>query len=117
MSDRSALLDYAEQILDGTVALGSRSARVAALLARSAFEDWLDEQNAWVVTSTKRPNTASKLVALCTREDREIGHRAMRAWDGLSRACHHHSYELQPSAVEVRHLVAAVRTLDAPPPR
>jgi hypothetical protein len=112
MSDRGALLDHAEQILDGTVALGARSARVAALLARSAFEDWLDEQNPWAVTSPSRPTTASKLVALCTRDDRNVGHRATRAWDGLSRACHHHSYELQPSPAEVRQLVAAVRKLD-----
>jgi hypothetical protein len=112
MSDRAALLDYAEQILDGRVALGSRSARVAALLARSAFEDWLDEQNRWATTLPTRPTTASKLVALCTGDDRDVAHRAMRAWDGLSRACHHHSYELQPSPAEVRHLVAAVRTLD-----
>ena len=59
MSDRAALLDYAEQILDGTVALGARSARVAALLVRSAFEDWLDEQNPWAVTAPGRPTTAS----------------------------------------------------------
>lgn len=112
MTDRGALLDYAEQILDGTVALGARSARVAALLARSAFEDWLDEQNAWAVTLPTRPRTASKLVALCVDEDRDLARRATRAWDGLSRACHHHSYELQPSPSEVRQLVAAVRSLD-----
>lgn len=115
MSDRAALLDYAEQILDGSVALGAPSARVAALLARSAFEDWLDEQSPWAVTAPQRPTTASKLVALSTRDDPEEGHRAKRAWDGLSRACHHHSYELQPSPAEVRQLVAAVRQLDEPP--
>jgi hypothetical protein len=115
MSDRAALLDYADWILDGTVALGARSARVAALLARSAFEDWLDEQNPWAVTAVtaaRRPTTASKLVALSTRDEPEVGHRANRAWDGLSRACHRHSYELQPSPAEVRQLVAAVRQLD-----
>ena len=113
MSDRAALLDYAEQILDGTVELGARSARVAALLARSAFEDWLDEQNPWAVTAVQRPSAASKLVALSTGEDPDVGRRAQRAWAGLSRACHHHAYELQPSPSEVRQLVAAVRGLDA----
>ncbi len=112
MSDRAALLDYADQILDGTVALGGRSARVAALLARSAFEDWLDEQNPWAVTAAKRPTTASKLVALSTRDDSDVGERARRIWDGLSRSCHLHAYELQPSGAEVRHLLASVRQLD-----
>lgn len=112
MSDRGALLDYADQILEGTVALGARSARVAALLARSAFEDWLDEQNPWAVTAPARPTAASKLVALSVRDDPEVGHRATRAWAGLSRACHHHAYELQPSQAEVRQLVAMVRALD-----
>jgi hypothetical protein len=113
MTDRAALLDYAEEILDGAVDLGPRSARVAALLARSAFEDWLDEQNPWVVPSPRRPTTASKLVALCTRDDPAVGYRAQRAWASLSRACHHHAYELQPSAAEVRDLVALVRDLEA----
>jgi hypothetical protein len=112
MSDRAVLLDYAEQILDGTVALGARSARVAALLTRSAFEDWLDEQNPWAVTPPRRPTTASKLVALSTRDDSDVGDRARRVWDGLSRCCHLHAYELQPSAAEIRQLLAAMRRLD-----
>jgi len=40
--------------------------------------------------------------------------RARRVWDGLSRCCHLHAYELQPSAAEIRQLLAAMRRLDGP---
>jgi len=46
MTDRAELLTYAEQVLDGRVSLGARGPRTAALLARRAFEDWLDEVSA-----------------------------------------------------------------------
>jgi hypothetical protein len=46
MTDQAELLTYAEQVLDGTVSLGARGPRTAALLARRAFEDWLDELSA-----------------------------------------------------------------------
>ena len=116
MTDRAELLGYAEQVLDGTVTLGARGPRTAALLARRAFEDWLDELCAsWStqVVSEWPPTTSSKLVALGALQGMELGERAKRVWHGLSRAVHHHAYELQPSAAEVRQLVGHVRALDA----
>jgi len=113
MTDRAALLDYACDVLDGKVSLGSRGARTAALLARRALEDWLDEQSAtWSTSSYWEPTTKSKLVVLEALRGAEVGEEARSAWHGLSAACHHHSYELQPSAAEVRHLVEQVRELD-----
>ena len=113
MTDRAALLDYAGDVLDGKVSLGSRGARTAALLARRALEDWLDEQSAtWSTSSYWEPTTKSKLVVLEALRGADIGELAKNVWHGLSVACHHHSYELQPSAVEVRHLVEQVRKLN-----
>lgn len=111
MTDRAELLAYAEQVLDGTVALGVRGPRTAALLARCAFEEWLDEMSApWAtqVNTDRLPTTSSKLVALGALHGVELGEKAKKAWNGLSRAVHHHAYELQPSASEVRHLVRQV---------
>lgn len=116
MTDRVELLGYAEQVLDGTVSLGARGPRTAALLARRAFEDWLDELSAsWTseVVSDRPPTTSSKLVALGALQGMELGDQAKRVWHGLSRAVHHHAYELQPSVAEVRQLVGHVRALDA----
>ena len=33
------------------------------------------------------------------------------AWDQLPRGCHHHAYELTPTADEARHLIEAPRPL------
>lgn len=114
MTGRTALLDYADDVLDGTIALGPRAARIAALLARLALEAWLDEQSSsWSLASGKRPTTNSKLVVLDRLRGVEVGERTRRAWHSLSEAVHHHAYELQPSAAEVRHLASEVRQLGA----
>ncbi|OBG78139.1 MULTISPECIES: hypothetical protein [unclassified Mycobacterium] len=113
MIGRAALLTYADEVLDGTIAMGPRAARTAALLARLALEDWLNEASAsWSSTAGDNPPTAnSKLVVLSRKRGPEVGERARRVWHALSRAVHHHAYELQPSAAEVRHLVVQVREL------
>lgn len=116
MTDRAALLDYAGDVLDGKVVLGSRGARTAALLARRALEDWLDEQSAtWSTSSYLEPTTKSKLVVLAALRGAGVGELVKNVWHGLSVACHRHSYELQPSAAEVRHLVEEVRKLNGSP--
>lgn len=116
MTDRAELLDYAGRVLDGDYGLGVRAPRTAALLARRAFEQWLDELSApWAaeVQAGRPPTTSSKLVALGVLRGMEVGERAKRVWHGLSRAVHHHAYELQPSVLEVRSLVTQVRALSA----
>jgi hypothetical protein len=112
MTNSPGLLDYAEQVLDGKVALGSSGPRTAALLARCVLEEWLDAKSeTWAGTGYPYPSTRSKIVALEALGDRELGARAQRVWNALSRNVHHHAYELQPSSAEVRHLVQQVRNL------
>jgi hypothetical protein len=118
VTDNPHLLDYAEQVLNGEIALGSSGARTAALLARCALEDWLDAKSAaWLSTTYPFPSARSKLVALEALGDRDVGERAQRVWNALSRNVHHHAYELQPSAAEVWLLVAQVRDLGRSTPR
>jgi hypothetical protein len=106
MTGRAALLDYADQLLDGAFDLGARGPRTAALLARSALEDWLDEQSAsWSSPALGFPTIRSKVVALASIRDAAVGEQVRRVWHGLSRAVHHHAYELQPSVAEIRHLL------------
>lgn len=112
MTDRGVLLDHAEQVLDGEVALGSSGPRTAAILARCALEEWLDEQSPWA-RAYPSASTRSKLVVLERLGESDVGARARRVWDALSRLAHHHAYELLPSAAEVRQLVAQVRRLVA----
>jgi hypothetical protein len=122
MTDRTTMLDFADEVLRGSIDLGTRSARTAALLARCAFEDWLNQQSAsWASAATTNvgrssPTTNSKLVVLAAFQGIEVGESAKRVWHGLSRAVHHHAYELQPSPAEVRNLVLQVRELCASVP-
>ncbi|OBF21607.1 hypothetical protein A5725_13505 [Mycobacterium kubicae] len=112
MNDRAAALDHADRLLEGEYGLGGRGPRIAALLARSALEDWLDEQSApWTQQAHGFPTTRSKLVALGALRGADLGDQAKRVWHGLSLAVHRHAYELQPSLAEIRHLVGAVRDL------
>jgi len=118
MTARTALLDYAGQVLDGRVPLGSSGPRTAALLSRCALEDWIDEQSAdWAPSEHPYPSTRSKLVVLETLGDRATGGRARFIWESLSRTAHHHAYELQPSVAEVRLLLDQVRALAGVTPR
>lgn len=65
MTERAALLKYADEVLEGKIDLGPRAARTAALLGRLALEDWLDEQSAsWSTGSYKFPTMNSKLIVL-----------------------------------------------------
>jgi hypothetical protein len=83
--------------------------RASALLARQALEMALDDF--W---RARRPgveacSTLAQL--LCLREfwpDREEAGRIHHAWTGLSRACHHHPYELAPTAGELEGWFAVV---------
>ena len=76
--------------------------RAAALLARQALEMALDRY--W---KTKRPGmelctTHAQLI--CLRQywpDKDEAGRIHHAWIALSRACHHHVYELAPTAGEL----------------
>jgi len=55
----------------------------------------------------------SKLTALQVafgHED-DISTRAEYAWNGLSRACHHHAFEFSPTAPEVHRLIHLVEAL------
>lgn len=112
MTGRYTLLDYADRLLDGEFGLGARAPRIAALLVRTVLEEWIDEQCAsWLSLKLGYPTARSKIVALGAVQGASVGERARRAWHALSRTVHHHAYELQPSATEVRQLVGAVREL------
>ena len=87
--------------------------RASALLARQALEDALALQ--WQV----RPQTAelgscsmrSQLACLATYLDPITARQVAYTWAALSNACHYHSYELGPTAAELKGWIANVRTL------
>jgi hypothetical protein len=81
---------------------GGRWPRAAALLGRQALERTLDQF--WAKTARGVENCSAKAQFLCLRRylgDEELAERAWFAWSALSRACHHHVYELAPTVDEL----------------
>jgi len=102
------LITLAERILDGLVPVpAGRAPRAAAVVARQALEEEVTARCAELATFVGRPHMRSRLILL-RHHDPQVGKIAQVAWDGLSGAVHHNSYELQPTTAEVRSLLLLV---------
>lgn len=88
--------------------------RAAALLGRRALEEALDLLWIGRVPGMEAASTRAQLIALRWYvSDPALAADVAYAWAALSRACHHHPYELGPTAAELgAHLRAAERLLD-----
>jgi len=87
--------------------------RACTWLIRLALEHALDDY--WAahrpeVTSASR---RAQLLTLTRTVDADLGLRGTELWHVLSRAAHHHAYELAPTAAELRDWHSATRTLTA----
>jgi hypothetical protein len=109
----STALDNARAVLDGrTPVPPGQQARLAAFLGRQALEDVVDSICEKEDRSLHHPVTMrSRLTVLEIVHGPEVARAAEVAWIGLSDACHHHAYELAPTAAEVSHLIDIVATL------
>jgi hypothetical protein len=111
------LLAAARATLAGKTTLPpARRARAAAVLARTALEQIINERliRAGALTGALAVSDEAsgrvKLICLRALKD-EQARQAAWAWGALSSACHHHSYELAPSVGEVGYLVGVVERL------
>jgi hypothetical protein len=105
------LLDHAESVLNGEVSIAVRHApRVAAWLGRSALEQRVLELLNECEIEARQATMRSQLCCLEVLRP-QLGPTARAAWWGLSRCCHHHSFELAPTVSEVRHHLHNVRTV------
>ena len=76
--------------------------RVSALLARQALE--ASVLRLWESRTLDLRGCSMRAQLICLRTylgDAELAARASHAWSSLSRACHHHPYELAPTAAEL----------------
>lgn len=110
MSGAAFLLGGARQLLQrGDAATAGLWPRAAALLTRQALERALDGWWAAQGTPLDGCSARAKLICLCARhEDPALAARVAHAWQALSRACHHHPYELPPTARELERWMATV---------
>lgn len=110
-------LSVAEALLrDPTLIEDGVWPRACTWLTRLALEHAIDDH--W---GTHRPEIAeasrrAQLLVLRHTVDAEIGRQATELWHTLSRAAHHHAYELAPTVGELRRwhrgVVGVVRALE-----
>ena len=86
--------------------------RAAALLARQALEEHLATLlRAIGPVADDTPFTAQLLALQMVHDDPELAGRVAYAWAALSRATHHHGYELPATASALRSWMAVVGEL------
>ena len=84
--------------------------RIAAVLCRHAIEEAL--RQFWYLREPGLESCSGRAQLLCLTvylRDRDLGRETFAAWSDLSRACHHHPYELAPTAGELRNLLDVAR--------
>ena len=86
--------------------------RAAAHLARQTLELLLDELWRKKAPGTESTSTRAQLICLSSYlGGNGLASRVAFAWNALSHACHHHSYELAPTAVELAPWLETVEQL------
>ena len=86
--------------------------RAAALLGRQALEAGLDAY--WEGRGVALAGCATRPQLICLRSylpDASLAARVYHTWGALSDACHHHAYELAPTAGELGTLLETVGEL------
>lgn len=85
------------------------------MLARQALEDTVRDLCGLVGADVGRATMRSRLIIIRVLLGSDVADLAETAWAGLTRACHHHAYELAPNANEVGHLIGLVSKLSQHP--
>jgi hypothetical protein len=111
--DPRGLLDAAHRLLGraepGTAGLWPRA---SALLGLQALESTL--LRLWTRRALDLHGCSLRTQLICLRsylDDAPLAARAGHAWSALSRACHHHAYELAPTSTELESWLSAVGEL------
>ena len=116
VSETGAVLQLARDLLKradpSTAGLWPRA---AALLTRQALEESVDAY--WRARQLPLDSLSTQAQLVCLRmmtmtADKTLAARLHEAWGALSRACHHHPYELAPTAAELAAWIAVVEEFD-----
>ena len=86
--------------------------RASALLGCRALESTV--HRLWERRALDLRSCPMRVQLICLRiylGDADLAARAGHAWSALSRACHHHPYELAPTAMELRGWLSVVGEL------
>ncbi|MET7773267.1 hypothetical protein [Nocardia sp. NPDC005366] len=95
--------DVVDRLLDGEVTdAGGVWSRATAWILRLALEQSVDELWARLAPELMRCPMRAQLLALRSYAGPETAAQVATVWAALSRAAHHHDYELAPSVTELR---------------
>ncbi|GAA1980012.1 hypothetical protein GCM10009817_20860 [Terrabacter lapilli] len=109
-----SLLDQAQAVLEGAT---SGKNRIACWIARAALEEAVRDR----LRQRGRPPGGGSMRSLLTcfevafGDDPRLIDDAEYSWAGLSRACHHHAFELAPTGQEAQRLIEAARRVAGAP--
>lgn len=85
--------------------------RAAAFLGRQALEESLDRFWDETAPVLRRASRATQTARLPQFLDADLAADVRVAWFALSRACHHHAYEIAPTAPELDRWLTTVEKL------
>ena len=106
------LLQHAKEILEGAPQASPRRNRITAFMIRQALEAEVGARCEHLVSRIDHPvRMRSRLLVLHALAPSDVAVKIEYAWNALSRACHHHAYELAPTVFELRHLHSLVTDL------
>jgi hypothetical protein len=106
------LLQHAKGILEGAPQASPRQNRITAFLIRQALEAEVGVRCEHLAARIDHPvRMRSRLLVLHVLAPSEVAGKIDYAWNALSRACHHHAYELAPTVSELRYLHSLVTDL------
>ena len=112
-ADARGLLETADSLLGrAEPATEGLWPRASALLGLEALEATL--QRLWGHRGLDLHGCTMRTQLICLRrylDDGGLAARAGHAWSALSRACHHHPYELAPTAAELGSWLSVVGEL------
>ncbi len=111
--DPGSLLGMADRLLRrADPATAGLWPRASAILALQALEASL--LRLWKSRTLDLRGCSMRTQLICLRsylEDASLAARAGHAWSALSRACHHHPYELAPTSTELESWFSVVSEL------
>ena len=111
-SEPNVLIDLARSMIqDRDPELIGIWPRAAAIIACQAFEISLDRFWLAVAPSVGHASKRAQLICLAEYTDSKLASRIRYIWHGLSVACHHHAYELPPTAQELEGWLTDIEAL------
>jgi hypothetical protein len=116
VSDTHAVLELARDLLSrADPATAGLWPRAAALLIRQALEEAVDAY--WTERQLPLDSLPTQAQLVCLRmmtPDGPLPAQLHETWGALSRACHHHPYELSPTAGELVTWIERVEEFTGP---